>query len=129
MDVKQRAEFQALLREQQAQIQQAGAVKIDPNRQFADDPKVDEDSQPLNEMNQVIASSRNRARTGSLAQVEQALYKLEHYPDEYGLCEECEQPIAPGRLRVMPFAELCTRCQSAQEEPRGGGRKHLLDYD
>ena len=128
MDAKQRDELEALLLEQQARIQEAGAVKIDPNRQFADDPKVDDDAQPLNEMNQVIASSRNKARTGSLAQVEQALYKLRHYPDEFGLCEECELPIALGRLRVMPFAELCTRCQSAQESPRGGARRHLTDY-
>lgn len=29
----------------------------------------------------------------------------------YGICEECGEAIAPGRLRVMPEATTCVRCQ------------------
>lgn len=33
----------------------------------------------------------------------------------YGVCEECDEPIAPRRLDVLPFAKLCVRCQEQHE--------------
>ncbi len=45
---------------------------------------------------------------------------------EYGLCEECGEPIAPARLRAMPEVTRCVRCQARVERTRqfervGGG--------
>ena len=46
---------------------------------------------------------------------------------EYGLCEECEEPIAPARLRAMPEVTTCVRCQDRIErssrrlQPVGAG--------
>jgi DnaK suppressor protein len=37
---------------------------------------------------------------------------------EYGLCEECEEPIAPARLRAMPEVTRCVRCQDRLERSR-----------
>jgi len=34
---------------------------------------------------------------------------------EYGTCVECEEPIAPARLKVMPEVETCVRCQDRLE--------------
>jgi RNA polymerase-binding protein DksA len=34
---------------------------------------------------------------------------------EYGICVECEEPIAPARLKVMPEVETCVRCQDRLE--------------
>ena len=45
-------------------------------------------------------------------------------PDEYGLCEECGDPIAPRRLQLMPHATLCTECQGARDPQRGTTRKN-----
>ena len=28
----------------------------------------------------------------------------------YGICQECEEPIAPARLRAMPEVTTCVRC-------------------
>jgi DnaK suppressor protein len=33
----------------------------------------------------------------------------------YGRCEECAEPIPPARLKAMPTATLCVRCQGAAE--------------
>lgn len=33
--------------------------------------------------------------------------------DDYGLCSECDEPIAPGRLKVDPAATHCIACASA----------------
>ena len=34
---------------------------------------------------------------------------------DYGVCEECEEPITEKRLQLMPFALFCVRCQSELE--------------
>lgn len=33
----------------------------------------------------------------------------------YGACLECEEEIAPTRLKAIPWAELCIRCQERAE--------------
>ncbi|HZD56645.1 MAG TPA: TraR/DksA C4-type zinc finger protein [Anaerolineales bacterium] len=48
-----------------------------------------------------------------LSQVEQALQRLDN--GTYGQCTNCGQDIAPGRLRAMPQATLCIRCQEQLE--------------
>jgi RNA polymerase-binding transcription factor DksA len=40
--------------------------------------------------------------------------------DEYGVCEECGQPIHPDRLAVLPDARTCVRCARARESERVG---------
>jgi DnaK suppressor protein len=44
----------------------------------------------------------------------------------YGRCEECDQPIPPARLKAVPIATLCVRCQTAAElrAPRNGRVPH-----
>jgi RNA polymerase-binding transcription factor DksA len=39
----------------------------------------------------------------------------------FGVCEACAQPIALTRLRALPSARLCARCQGRQET-RAGAR-------
>ena len=34
---------------------------------------------------------------------------------EYGICQECEETIAPARLRAMPEVTTCVRCQDRLE--------------
>ena len=45
--------------------------------------------------------------------VDDALDAIEH--EEYGLCEECEEPINEKRLLLMPFTRLCVSCQAELE--------------
>jgi DnaK suppressor protein len=91
--------------------------------------KPDEDAQPLAEMNQVIASSRNRNRTEVLARIMAALGRLQSGPDSFGQCTECGEEILPRRLELMPYVELCVECQQARDRPDGPtGRRHLRDF-
>ena len=34
---------------------------------------------------------------------------------EYGTCVECDEPISPARLQVMPEVQTCVRCQDRLE--------------
>lgn len=111
-----------------AEILAEGDVAIEPVRKDEAGVSSDEDGQPLAEMSQVIASKRNRERTGVLARVNQALARIEDDPDMFGLCRECEEPIGK-RLQVVPYVELCIECQQASDvASKPGRRRHLLDF-
>jgi RNA polymerase-binding protein DksA len=49
-----------------------------------------------------------------LQQVEEALGRLED--GSFGICEICEQPIHPDRLRALPYARLCINCKAREEQ-------------
>lgn len=89
----------------------------------------DEDSQPLSEMSQVIASNRNRNRATSLARIDAALAKLKNSPKEFGVCEDCGEDILIKRLELMPYVEFCAKCQESRDETKTPTRRrHLTDY-
>ncbi|HEY6009286.1 MAG TPA: TraR/DksA family transcriptional regulator [Geobacteraceae bacterium] len=49
-----------------------------------------------------------------LRHIDEALLKIEE--GDYGVCEECEEEIPVGRLRVMPFARYCVKCKADIEK-------------
>ena len=106
-----------------------GFEHFTPNRSAAVE-KSDDDFQPLNEMLQVIKSSKNQNLTRVLAQIQSAISKFDEDIDLVGRCEECDECIPMGRLQIFPYAQFCVRCQSELEEMRSssGARKHLTDY-
>jgi DnaK suppressor protein len=123
-----RARFQKRLLDLKAEVLAEGDIAIEPGRADAAAVGTDEDAQPLAEMSQTIASSRNRERTVVLRLVAGALRRLEEDPETFGLCTECEEPISEKRLELRPYVELCVECQQGKDAPRGGNRKSLTDY-
>lgn len=125
----QREEIRTLLLALHAELTGKVPLKIEPNR--TDDARIggDEDEQPLNEMMQAIASSRNRNTDGVLARVLKALGKLRNDPDSFGECEECGDELPYGRLKAVPYVEFCVDCQGNKDKPKGGPtRRKLTDY-
>ncbi len=59
----------------------------------------------------LLLSDREREK---LHNIEEALMKIEE--GEYGICEECEEEIPIGRLKVMPFARYCVKCKADIEK-------------
>jgi DnaK suppressor protein len=47
-----------------------------------------------------------------LRNIEEALWRLEN--GTYGICRECNEPIAPARLNAIPWARLCITCKEKQ---------------
>jgi DnaK suppressor protein len=129
MDSKARARHRKRLVDLKAEILAEGDLAIEPGRTDPAAVGSDEDEQPLAEMSQTIASTRNRTRAAILNRVVVALARLDDAPDTFGLCSECEEPIAPKRLELMPYVELCIECQQASDGPRQpSGRRHLRDF-
>ena len=51
----------------------------------------------------------------NLSRIDRALAKLDD--GTYGRCDECGEPIAPGRLEALPESVLCVRCAAATRQP------------
>ena len=111
-----------------AELLREGDVAIEPARKDETAVGGDEDEQALVEMNQVIASKRNHARTVEMAKITVALKRLETTPDEFGLCVECGEEIGK-RLEARPYVEYCVECQSEKDGARAKGpRRHAGDF-
>ena len=50
-----------------------------------------------------------------LGQIDKAIEKIGE--GTYGVCEKCGENISPARLKALPFANKCIRCQ--EEDERG----------
>jgi RNA polymerase-binding protein DksA len=48
-----------------------------------------------------------------IEQVDAALLKIDR--GTYGICDQCNNPIAPARLEAIPYASLCISCQASSE--------------
>ncbi len=129
MTPKQREAHRRTLERLRAEVLQVGPAKIEPNRKDPASTGVsDEDAQALSEMMQVLASKRNEGQAALLRQIDHALTKLTDAPDEFGLCEECEEEIAPTRLTLVPYTTLCVACQAKRDPKLGGTRRKLTDF-
>jgi DnaK suppressor protein len=48
-----------------------------------------------------------------LRAIEDALTRIRH--EEFGICEECRQPISKGRLDAVPWTRWCRDCKERQD--------------
>lgn len=47
-------------------------------------------------------------------ELDDALKKIED--GTYGVCEDCKAPISKTRLKAVPYARLCVKCQEKKEK-------------
>lgn len=101
-------------------LEEKRAAVIDRAREtFAEDMTLDSSDLP-DEMD--LASSeyiqsftfrlRGRERV-FLQKIDKALKKIDD--GEFGICEQCEEPISVKRLEARPETTLCIRCKEDQE--------------
>jgi RNA polymerase-binding transcription factor DksA len=113
-EIRQRLESE--LSHTMSRIRQMGGAVV-----FEEFPAAVGDNTPLADEVDVIRLNEDREMsfaTRSLLveranKLAEALQRLRG--GEYGLCEECGEPIAPARLRVMPEVTTCVRCQDRLE--------------
>ena len=60
-----------------------------------------------------------------LHNIDEALLRINE--NEYGLCEECEEEIPLGRLKVLPFARHCVKCKTDLEKLHAQTRRFEED--
>jgi DnaK suppressor protein len=60
-----------------------------------------------------------------LRNIDEALLRLEE--GEYGICEECEEEIPVGRLKIVPFARHCVKCKADLEKQQAQTKRFEED--
>ncbi len=60
----------------------------------------------------------------TLSALKYALEKIEH--GTYGICESCGKPIPKGRLKIMPYAVLCVKCEEMKQKENNDQSKKWL---
>jgi DnaK suppressor protein len=106
--------FRAILNERRASLITQAQKTLESDMVLSPDDRFDEVDQASSEYMQAF-SFRLRGREKFLMdKIELALKKIDE--GTYGICEECEEPIAIKRLQARPEAPLCIQCKEAQEK-------------
>jgi DnaK suppressor protein len=72
---------------------------------------IADDATETYEQSKDVSLRRNEAAL--LEQTEHALRKFEQ--GTYGICESCGAPIDRARLKAIPYALYCLKCQTRRE--------------
>jgi DnaK suppressor protein len=70
----------------------------------------------------LLLGDRDREK---LRNIDEALLKI--HEGEYGICEECEEEIPVGRLRIVPFARYCVKCKADIEKQQAQTKRFEED--
>jgi DnaK suppressor protein len=124
----QRAQLKGLLEKLAKELAGRAGRRLEPNRTDDVERPDEDDEQPLNEMNQAIASNRNAHDALVLAKVRAALKRLADEPEDFGACLDCGDDVPFPRLKAMPYAEFCVECQGKRDPSRRATRSKLTDY-
>jgi len=103
---KKHAEFEALLQQKRESLQARLTAHLDD---VSIETEPDDDAgMATNSFATDLAVSTLERERRELSQVELALQKMKK--GEYGICENCENPIREARLHALPWARLCIQC-------------------
>jgi DnaK suppressor protein len=78
------------------------------------EPSGDIYDQASSERDRELGLLLNDREREKLRNIDEALLKIED--GEYGICEECEEDIPLGRLKIVPFARYCVKCKADLEK-------------
>lgn len=90
--------------------QRAGAREPADDRTSGDDGQVQSTD---GNVQQYVAFALMEASTEVLTRIDGALRRLDQ--GRYGRCADCDEAIAPVRLRALPFALRCLECERDRE--------------
>ncbi len=68
----------------------------------------------LEELRESTAFTIIELKHNEITLIEEALERMEK--GEYGLCVDCKRVINPERLKAVPYAIRCRRCQAEHEK-------------
>ncbi|MHB0956714.1 MAG: TraR/DksA family transcriptional regulator [Pirellulaceae bacterium] len=87
------------------------------NSNWDRDEVGDESDTAVGAQDDEIHSLLAQSESQEIQRLNVALESMER--GDYGLCEECGQPIASARLMALPYTATCINCQRTTEANRG----------
>jgi DnaK suppressor protein len=94
------------LTEKRQEVMKSLGVKFDS---LASQGRIAEEDQAQLSHDEFVQLQLNKRDWDVLKLVNAALDRLS--AGDYGICQRCEEPIAPRRLEVIPWAKYCVSCQ------------------
>lgn len=109
------SEIRALLlkMKQEALQEIARSIKSGSESSAADETSGDIYDQASSERDRELELLLNDREREKLHNIDEALLRMAE--GDYGLCEECDEDIPVGRLKVLPFTRHCVKCKSDLE--------------
>jgi DnaK suppressor protein len=104
LDARER-ELRVLIAERRHALDDAG---------LASDPAGDDADRAFSRDRSTVESDLLELHLRELARIEAARGRAAE--GRYGLCEDCGEPILPGRLQAHPTALRCAACQTRREK-------------
>ncbi len=113
MDRKRLGSFRRRLEREWEEVTEL-VVKADSARRGLDERKVGDEAEEAarSYSRDLLHSQRDTGRT-QLRLVREALDRIDS--GEFGMCEECGQPIGLKRLEAVPWTPYCRDCQEEIE--------------
>ena len=59
--------------------------------------------------NDDVLASLDTTLRGEIRQIEETLERIRG--GRYGICERCSKPIPASRLKILPYAARCVKCE------------------
>ena len=113
MDAKLLSKYKKQLLEEKQRLLNNTKNALKNELALSPDDLPDETDLAASEINQnLIFKLRDRERL-LLAKIDEALSRMEE--GNFGICQDCEEPIEPKRLEARPVSTLCLSCKERQE--------------
>lgn len=118
-----------LLARREALRQRLSGQLTNLNANWDRDEVGDDGDSALGNQDDEIHSLLAQTDSQEIQRINVALESMER--GEYGLCEECRQPIASARLMALPYITTCINCQRSAEakRDRAAGWDDALDEE
>jgi DnaK suppressor protein len=97
------------------------SIKKGSELSVGEEPTGDIYDQASSERDRELGLLLNDREREKLHNIDEALLRIAE--GEYGLCEECDEEIPMGRLKVLPFTRHCVKCKSDLEKIQAQTRR------
>lgn len=77
--------------------------------ELAQDGRVSDEDQAQLSHDEFLNLRLNKIEWETLRLIDEALDRLQ--AGDFGTCLRCEEPISPKRLKALPWAKYCVKCQ------------------
>lgn len=114
MNQKDLKRFKKMLEDSRTALLDSAKKTLMEESNFDTDDLPDEIDQASSEYAQSMVFRLRDREKFLLQKIEKALARIED--GTFGVCERCEEDIAPKRLEARPVTTLCIRCKEEQEK-------------
>src|SRR5262245_44968589 len=114
MSKKEMEKYRRLLEEKKASLSVDIAKTRDAEEETTEESTQDIADKAVSSYTREFLYSLSDSDRNTVLQIDQALVRIQE--GNYGLCQNCGQPMSEKRLSAVPWASHCVDCQELAEK-------------